>query len=69
MTVVERVYRAFDLNLPDASRARLQAHIEANPKGKHGRHEYDLATYGLTRDMIDERFAFYTQDPRWPISD
>ncbi len=69
MGVVERVYRAFDLELSDASRAVLQAHVDANPKGKHGRHEYDLATYGLTREMIDDRFAFYTGDPRWPISD
>ena len=69
MAVVERVYRAFDLDLSDAARSALQGHIDANPKGKHGRHEYDLASFGLTREMIDDRFAFYTRDPRWPISD
>jgi hypothetical protein len=47
----------------------MQAHIDANPKGKHGRHHYDLASFGLTPEMIDTRFAFYTDDGRWPISD
>lgn len=67
--VVRRVYDAFGMTLDEASGLALQAHIDANPKGKHGRHEYDLAEYGLTRDMIERRFAFYTGDPRWPISD
>jgi len=68
MGVVDRVYQAFDLTLSVESRNALQAHIDANPKGKHGKHRYDLAEYGLTREMIDERFAFYTEDRRWPIS-
>ena len=69
MGVVERVYDAFGLALTDAARAAMQAHIDANPKGKHGRHEYDLAAYGLSRELIERRFAFYTRDKRWPISD
>lgn len=69
MGVVEKVYRSFGLPLDDASRAAMQAHIDANPKGKHGKHEYNLAEFGLTRDLIEKRFAFYTQDKRWPISD
>ena len=68
MSVVERVYRNFDLPLPVESRAALQAHIDANPKDKHGRHEYNLTEYGLTRELIDQRFEFYTGDSRWPIS-
>jgi hypothetical protein len=69
MGVVERVYRSFELPLSADARAVLQAHIDANPKGKHGKHEYDLAEYGLTRELIAERFAFYTGDGRWPISE
>ncbi|MAT91119.1 MAG: hypothetical protein CME59_00810 [Halioglobus sp.] len=69
MSVVRRVYAAFNMELAEESRAALQAHIDANPKGKHGKHEYDLAEYGLTADLIAERFAFYTGDQRWPISD
>ena len=69
LAVVEKVYAAFGLDLDDTSRSAMQAHIDANPKGKHGKHEYDLAEYGLTRELIQDRFAFYTGDKRWPISD
>jgi hypothetical protein len=69
MAMVKKVYNAFDLPLSAESRAAMQAHVDANPKGKHGKHEYNLAEYGLTREVIEERFAFYTSDARWPISD
>ena len=68
MELVERVCRQFELPLEDASRAAMQSYIDANPKGKHGRHEFRLQDYGLTRELISERFAFYTGDGRWPIS-
>ena len=68
MGVVQKVYDSFGLELAADSRAALQAHVDANPKGKHGRHEYNLDEYGLTRELIDARFTFYTSDERWPIS-
>jgi hypothetical protein len=68
MHVVQKVYDAFGLELTVDSRAAMQAHVDANPKGKHGKHEYNLEEYGLTRELIDSRFAFYTGDDRWPIS-
>jgi hypothetical protein len=69
MQLLDRIYGSFDLPLADASRAALQAHVDANPKGKHGKHEYDLASYGLSNELIDERFEFYTSDERWPLRD
>ena len=69
MALVERVYGAFGIPLEASSRSAMQSHIDANPKGKHGRHEYDLASFGLTSDMIAKRFEFYTRDKRWPISE
>jgi hypothetical protein len=68
LALVQRVYDSFDLPMSEQSRAALQSHIDANPKGKHGKHEYKLADYGLTPEMIKERFEFYTSDQRWPIS-
>lgn len=68
LALVQRVYDSFDLPMSEQSRAALQSHIDANPKGKHGKHEYQLADYGLTPEMIKERFEFYTSDQRWPIS-
>ena len=68
LTVIQRIYDTFEMELSGESRAVLASHVRANPKGKHGRHEYNLEEYGLTRDMIDQRFAFYTSNQRWPIS-
>ena len=69
MALAERVYSSFDLPLSDEARAALQAHVDANPKGKHGKHEYDLAAFSLTEEMINKRFEFYIGDGRWPLSD
>jgi hypothetical protein len=69
MSVVERIYDGFGLEAEESSRAAIQAHVDANPKGKHGKHEYDLASYGLTEDDILQRFDFYIGDGRWPLSD
>jgi hypothetical protein len=59
MAVVEKIYGHFDLPLGDEARAAVQAHIDANPKGKHGRHEYHLDEYGLGEDEVRGRFASY----------
>ena len=66
MAVLERIYDKFDLPMTEQARAGLQAHIDANPKGKHGRHQYDLASYGLTEQEVLDRFDFYINDERWP---
>jgi len=66
--VVQRLYDSFGMPLSQESKDVLSSHVRANPKGKHGKHEYNLDTYGLTRELIEQRFAFYTSNPRWPIS-
>jgi hypothetical protein len=68
LQLAERIYQAFDLPLSDAAREAFQAYIDDNPKGKHGKHQYDLAQFGLDSETIAQRFAFYTRDGRWPIS-
>ena len=37
----------------------MQAHMQANPKGKHGKHQYDLESFGLDAARVRERFADY----------
>jgi hypothetical protein len=69
LAVVERVYGAFGLELSDAARAAMGAFIDNNPKGKHGKHHYDLESFGLSEQAVLERFGFYLDDSRWPISD
>ena len=69
MELIDRVYSKFEMPLSVESRAVMQAHVDSNPKNKHGKHEYDLSAYGLTKDIIDQRFDFYLGDDRWPLSD
>ena len=37
----------------------MQAHAAAHTQGQHGKHEYDLASFGLSREQVRERFADY----------
>jgi hypothetical protein len=57
----ERIYAHFALPLPAASRAALRAFAAENPEGKHGKHEYALAQYGLDEERVRARFAGYVQ--------
>ena len=68
MGVVARIYDRFELELAPAAQAAIQAYVDANPKGKHGKHAYDLSSYGLTEADVSKRFEFYLSNERWPIS-
>jgi hypothetical protein len=59
LACAERIYAHFALPLPQASRAALRAFAVENPEGKHGKHAYDLAQYGLDEDRVRARFAGY----------
>ena len=41
---------------PDARRAMAE-YLAGRPQQKFGRHQYDLADYGLTRENVLERFG------------
>lgn len=56
---VERIYKHFDLKMNPEATAALNAHIAANPKGRHGKHEYNLDDWGLTSGDVEARFAPY----------
>ena len=65
MAVVEGAYRYFSIELSDEVAQQLRCYIDDNPKGKHGKHHYDYAKYGLSESMIRERFDFYFSHPRY----
>ncbi len=65
--VAARIHDHFDIETSAEARADLEAHVEANPQGKHGRHEYALADYGLTEAQVLERFAPYIERFAIPI--
>lgn len=57
---VERIYQHFGLELSDLGRWRIEAYLNENPKGRHGKHTYSAEQFGLSATVIGERFADYT---------
>ena len=57
----EKVYGHFGMELGAEARAAMEAHVASNPKGKHGKHEYALAEYGLGESEVRARFAPYIE--------
>ena len=55
------IYKHFALDTTDESRTAMQEHIAANPKGRHGKHEYHLDDWGLTSEEVTNRFAPYIE--------
>jgi hypothetical protein len=61
VAVACRIYRHFGLPETDAARAAFEAHAAANPRAKHGSHDYRLEEFGLTESGVRERFRGYTE--------
>jgi hypothetical protein len=61
MGVVEKIYSYFGMPIPDKAASLMNGYVESHPKNKHGKHEYDLATYGLTLEQVNKRFAPYVE--------
>jgi hypothetical protein len=58
---IERIYALADHPMTDDVKVGMLKYIEANPRGKYGRVRYDIKRdFGLNRDALYERFAFYT---------
>ena len=66
LAVARRIYDHFDMPVTSAAQAAFEEQVAANPKGKHGSHEYSLEEYGLDPDEVRARFASYTD--RFQIS-
>jgi hypothetical protein len=58
---VERIYEHFALPIGTGAREALETHIAANPKGRHGKHEYKLEDWGLSQEDVLKRFAPYLE--------
>jgi hypothetical protein len=59
--VAKRVYGHFGLPLTREALAAFERHAEANPRAKHGRHEYELEEFGLSEGRVHERFRVYQE--------
>jgi Sulfotransferase family len=58
---MRKLYARYDEPFTRDTEAAMQATLDANPKGKHGKHEYRLEDYGLTREGIHAHFRDYTE--------
>lgn len=59
--VVEKVYAYAGRQLSERARNNMHNWEEENRQHKHGVYKYSLAQYGITREMIEEKFRPYTE--------
>lgn len=64
---MRKLYANFGEALSDEAAASMQAMLDANPQGKHGKHAYALEDYGLTRDAVYSHFADYIDRFKIPV--
>jgi hypothetical protein len=58
---VRKVYRSFDLPLPDGMDESISAFLRRNPKDRFGKHRYRLEDFGLDRGGEERRYAAYRE--------
>lgn len=65
--VVEQVYSAFGIELGAAARRAMEDFMADNWQGKHGKHAYAAADYGLEPETLRSRFADYIARRAIPV--
>jgi hypothetical protein len=66
---IKKLYARFDEPWTPAAENAMNDFMANNPKGKFGKHEYSLEEYGLTKDIVRERFADYCERFNIPCKD
>jgi hypothetical protein len=66
---VKRITEHFGETFTPEAAAAMEAYMAANPPGKHGKHSYDLADYGLTKEGVRAEFADYIERYKIPVKD
>ena len=61
------VYGAFGEELTGQAFEAMTAHVESHPKGRFGKHGYDLAEFGLDGSALRERFSGYVDHYDIPL--
>lgn len=56
---VEAIYRARGTPLGEGARSAMALWLRDNPRGRHGRHEYRLEDFGITRGEVQDLFGDY----------
>ena len=58
---VEAIYRMRGTALEGQGRAAMQTWLDAHPQGKHGKHQYRLEDYAITRGEVEALFTDYVE--------
>ncbi len=56
---VTRIHDHFGIEMTDRAVDGVHAYLAANPRDKHGHHDYQLSDFGLHEGQVSERFAAY----------
>lgn len=67
MSQVERIYAFADIPLAAESRSVMDAARKTNKKDRHGKHRYTLEEFGLTSQIVDDKYADYRQRFNIPL--
>lgn len=66
LAMVEKIYARANLEMTATARQELQAFLDANPRGKHGRVVYNLREdFNVEPEQIRDQFDFYFE--RFPV--
>ncbi|CAF1139368.1 unnamed protein product [Rotaria sordida] len=57
--IVRRIYEHFGLVCSEDFRQAMVTWLRENPQGKQGRNTYTLEEFGLTHELIDQRYEEY----------
>ena len=57
--LIKRIYAHYGLPWPDGHEHVIQAYLDANPRGKYGKHKYKSEDFGLTDKELRSHFADY----------
>lgn len=66
---MRKLYARFDEPFTPAAEAAMTKLLSANPQGKHGKHVYSLAEFGLTAAGVRSHFKDYCDRYRIPVRD
>lgn len=58
---LEAIYKLRQMPLGEQGRSAMAHWLQQHPRGKHGKHEYRLADYGITRTEVADLFDEYVQ--------
>jgi hypothetical protein len=64
LTTVRAIYERAGLQLTPQAEAAMKTWLASHPQGRHGRHQYSLADFGLTEREVLDAFGEYMEVER-----